>query len=185
MDDFEAIGRLKQGDISGLELLVARHQLRAIRTAFLITHDECLAEDVVQDVFLRFFRHARRFDATRPFAPYFLRCVVNAALDAAQKEYRDVSLEGSGEDPPIDHLLFQAGSVESQVEFSQLKHEILTALRRLSPQQRAVVVQRYYLCMSEKEISEELEVALGTVKWLLNAARACLRAMLNSEGSLR
>jgi hypothetical protein len=39
MDDLEAIRRLKQGDISGLEWLIAHHQLKAVRTAFLITHD--------------------------------------------------------------------------------------------------------------------------------------------------
>jgi RNA polymerase sigma-70 factor, ECF subfamily len=164
MDDFDAIGCLKRGDIGGLELLVARHELRAIRTAFLITHDERLAEDVVQDVFLRFFCHARHFDLTQPFGPYFLRCVINAAVDAARKEGRDVLLNVCGEDPILSDLLAQARSVESQVEFTQLKHEILTALARLSPQQRAAIVQRYYLEMSEKEMTEVLGLAPGTVK---------------------
>jgi RNA polymerase sigma-70 factor, ECF subfamily len=177
MDDFEAIGRLKRGDISGLEILIARHQLRAIRTAFLITHDEHMAEDVVQDVFLRFFHHARRFDPTRPFAPYFLRCVINAALDAIRKEQRVVSLNGNGEDPVINHLLSQARSVESQIEFTQLKRDILHALSGLSPHQRAAIVQRYYLGMSEQEMAKELAIAPGTVKWLLNAARTRLRTM--------
>jgi DNA-directed RNA polymerase specialized sigma24 family protein len=43
------------------------------------------------------------------------------------------------------------------------------------------VVQRYYLEMSEKEMTETLEVAPGTVKWLLNAARSRLRSLLGSE----
>jgi RNA polymerase sigma-70 factor (ECF subfamily) len=54
-------------------------------------------------------------------------------------------------------------------------------LEELSPRQRAVVVQRYYLEMSEKEMTETLEVAPGTVKWLLNAARSRLRSLLGSE----
>ena len=183
MDDFEVVGRLKRGDISGLEILIARYQLKAIRTAFLITHNERLAEDVVQDSFLQFFHQARHFDPARPFAPYFLRCVVNAAIDAMQKECREVPLEDSGEDPVIPHLLSQAKSVESQVEFSQLKREIMSALARLSPQQRAAIVQRYYLNMSEQEMAQGLAIAPGTVKWLLNAARTRLRTMLKTEGS--
>jgi RNA polymerase sigma-70 factor (ECF subfamily) len=185
MDDFEAIGRIKQGDIGGLELLIARYQLKAIRTAFLITHDERLAEDVVQDVFIRFFHHARHFDQARPFAPYFLRCVVNSALDATQKQSREVPLVAEGnEDGVLSILLSQARVVESQVEFTQLKLEILDSLVRLSPRQRAVIVQRYYLEMSEREIARELKVAPGTVKWLLNAARTRLRTILKMEGSV-
>ncbi len=59
MDDLQAIQRLKRGDISGLESLVLRYQGKAIRAAFLITHDEQLAQDVVQDVFLYIYHHIR------------------------------------------------------------------------------------------------------------------------------
>jgi RNA polymerase sigma-70 factor (ECF subfamily) len=183
MDDLEAIDCLKRGDISGLDWLIARHQLKAIRTAFLITHNEHLAEDVVQNVFIRVFRHARHIDESRPFKTYLMRCVVNASLDALHKEGREVSLDGSGEARVIENLLSQARSVETQVEFAQLKREILEALARLSPRQRAVIVQRYYLGMSEQEMAMELEIAPGTVKWLLNAARTRLRGILKIEGS--
>jgi RNA polymerase sigma-70 factor (ECF subfamily) len=183
MDDLEAIKHLKKGDISGLEWLIAHHQLKAVRTAFLITHDEHLAEDVVQNVFLRFFQGVHHFDQTRPFEPYFLRCVVNAALDSIQKECREEPFSGNGDCPTIEGLLSQARSVETQVEFGQLKREILGALARLSPRQRTVIVQRYYLEMSEHEMAREMEIAPGTVKWLLNAARARLRTMLKTEGS--
>ncbi len=101
------------------------------------------------------------------------------------KENRDVPIGEDGEDPLFNQLLSRARSVESQVEFSQLKKEIMCALTRLSPRQRAVIVQRYYLGMSEQEMALDLEIAPGTVKWLLNAARARLRAMLKIEGSIQ
>ena len=47
MNESQAIQRLKKGDISGLEILIALHQVKAVRTAFLITHDVAMAEDVV------------------------------------------------------------------------------------------------------------------------------------------
>ena len=53
-----------------------------------------------------------------------------------------------------------------------------------SPRQRVAIVQRYYLEMSEKEMTQALDIAPGTVKWLLNAARSRLRTLLNSEGSV-
>ena len=81
MEDLHAIRRLKNGDIGGLQCLIARHQGKALRTAFLITHDEPTAEDVVQDTFVRFYQRVRNFDDTRPFEPYFMRSVVNVALN--------------------------------------------------------------------------------------------------------
>ncbi len=88
MDDLQAIQRLKDGDIGGLEYLVARYQSKAVRTAFLITHDETLAEDVVQDTFVRIYHRINHFDLSCPFEPYLLRSVVNAALNVAQKADR-------------------------------------------------------------------------------------------------
>ncbi len=85
MTDNEAIYRLKSGDIGGLEILVTRYQVRALRSAFLILHDEQLAEDVVQETFLRVYHKIGAFDVSRPFEPYLMRCVINASLNALQQ----------------------------------------------------------------------------------------------------
>ncbi len=86
MDDLPAIRRLKRGDIGGLECLIARYQEKALRVAFLITHDEPMAEDVVQEVFIHFYQRTQYFDEARPFEPYFLRSVVNAAINCIGRE---------------------------------------------------------------------------------------------------
>ena len=176
----QAIRRLKRGDIGGLEYLIARYQGRALRTAFLITHDEPTAEDVVQDVFVRFYQRAHCFDESRSFEPYFMRSVVNAALNLVEREnkVRPFADEDTSE---LEELLEQAASVEEQMEFNTLKWQIGEALAKLPPRQRAVIVQRYYLDMNEKEMSEALDAPPGTVKWLLNAARTRLRSLLGSE----
>lgn len=180
MEDLQAVRRLKRGDIGGLECLIARYQGKALRTAFLITHDELLAEDVVQDAFVRFYQRAAYFEERQPFEPYFLRSVVNAALNSLDREKQRQS--ASPQDlSELESLLERAASVEEQAEFNFLKVQIAEALATLPPRQRAVIVQRYYLEMSEQEMAEALEAPRGTVKWLLNAARARLRALLGSE----
>lgn len=178
MDDLHAIQRLKQGDIRGLESLVLHHQAKAVRAAFLITHDETLAEDVVQETFVRLYQRIHQFDPSRPLEPYLLRSVINAALNAVQQD-RHFSLEGDPEE--LEGLLSQAASVESDVEYNQLKQKIVAALASLEPHQRAAVVQRYYLEMSEKEMAAALQSPPGTVKWLLHSARTRLRDLLRSE----
>jgi RNA polymerase sigma-70 factor (ECF subfamily) len=180
MEDLQAVRRLKRGEIGGLEGLIARYQAKALRTAFLITHDEPLAEDVVQEVFVRFYQRAAYFDETRPFEPYFLRSVVNAALNCVEREKQGRSFPKE-DISELENLLEQAASVEEQVEFNALKWQILEALGKLPPRQRAAIVQRYYLELSEKEMAEALGAPRGTVKWLLNTARQRLRALLGAE----
>ncbi len=179
MDDRAVILRLKQGDINGLETLITRYQLKATRTAFLIVQDEALAQDIVQETFVHIYEHIMQFDESRPFEPYLMRSVVNASLNAMRGSKKIISLDNDAE---LVNLLDQASSVESQVEFAQLQREILSTLSKLSPRQRAAIVQRYYLEMSEQEMSATLNVAPGTVKWLLNAARERLRHLLGQKG---
>ena len=181
MDDLQAIRRLKGGDISGLESLVLRYQPKAVHVAFLITHDEGLAQDIVQDTFVRLYQRIRQFDEGRPFEPYLMRSVVNAALNAMRGHARFTSLDDDASE--VENLLDRAASIESQVEVTQLQQEILNALSRLPPRQRAAIVQRYYLEMSEQEMAQALDIAPGTIKWLLNAARARLRRLLGAERS--
>jgi len=178
VDETQAIQRLKQGDISGLEYLVARHQVKAVRTAYLITRDLGLAEDIVQDSFLQVFRAIRGFDETRSFEPWFMRSVVNAAVKTMQRSARHVQVGEEADESLLAELAARVESVEAQVESIEVQNQIWDAMQKLSPRQRAVVVQRYFLEMSEKEMAEEAGSSVGTIKWMLNAARERLRGLL-------
>jgi RNA polymerase sigma-70 factor, ECF subfamily len=180
MDDTQPIRRLKRGDLGGLEILMQRYQVKATRAAFLITQDEASAQDAVQETFIRIYQRIHQFDESHRFEPYLMRSVVNASLNMVRGSSRFTLLDDDSNQ--LEDLFDRAASVESQVEFSQLQHEILNALSKLSPRQRAVIVQRYYLGMNEKEMALTLDAAPGTVKWLLNAARERLRYLLGQKG---
>ncbi|HEX2993918.1 MAG TPA: RNA polymerase sigma factor [Anaerolineales bacterium] len=176
MDEKQAIQRLKNGDIGGLEYLVTNYQLKAIRAAFLITRDPGLAEDIVHDAFLHAYYAIERFDATRPFGPWFLRSVVNASVKTMQRAARQVEIDA--DEIVFADLARRVESVESQIESIEVQDQIWAALQELSPRQRAVIVQRYFLGMSESEMADQSDTATGTIKWLLNAARERLRELL-------
>ena len=178
MDEHQAIQRLKQGDISGLEFLVAHHQVKAVRTAYLITRDLGLAEDVVQDSFLQAFRSINGFDSTRLFEPWFMRSVVNASVKMMQRSAKQVEVGDEADESHFAELAARVEPVEEQVESIEVQNQIWDAMQKLSPRQRAVIVQRYFLEMSEKEMAEEAGSAVGTVKWMLNAARERLRGLI-------
>lgn len=182
LDEQEAIRLLKRGDINGLEWLVMQHQVKAIRTAFLITGDIRMAEDIVQDAFLNAFQRIHQFDEHRPFAPWVMRSVVNSAVKAARRAAKHVALEPGDEFSPLETLLaVEEPSPEIALEKSEFQERVWSAMQQLSPRQRATIVQRYFLDMNEGEMANSLGIARGTVKWLLHAARKNLRALLGSE----
>lgn len=107
-----------------------------------------------------------------------MRSVVNAAVKIMQKSARQIEVGDEADESVLVELAARVESVESQVESGEVQDQIWEAMRKLSPRQRAVIVQRYFLEMSEKEMAEESGAAVGTVKWLLNAARERLRGLL-------
>jgi RNA polymerase sigma-70 factor, ECF subfamily len=181
MQEYEAIARLKQGDISGLEVLVKIHQLKAARTAYLIVRDSDLAEDIVEDAFLRAYERINHFDTERPFGPWFLRIVINIAKRTAVQRERHISLSpgSAGEEIPLENILADISpGLEELAEQADLRNAVWAALGKLTLAQRAMIVQRYYLDLSEKEIAAISDSPLGTIKWRLHIARKYLRDWL-------
>jgi len=180
MNEHQAIARLKRGDIDGLETLMQLHQVRAVRTAFLITRDRALAEDVVQAAFVRVYERIAQFDPGRAFEPWLLRIVTNDAVKAATRRERFVPLYAPGDaEQTLDELLSnnQPGP-DAAVEAAELQQAVWSALGQLPPEQRAGIVRRYYLDMSETEMADDLDVPQGTIKSRLRAARQRLRTLL-------
>ena len=110
MDEIKAITRMKSGDPAGLRTLVDLFQVQAVQAAALITRDRAIAEDIVQNAFLRSFERIHQFDTTRPFRPWFMRIVINDAVKAANSLKRQVSLDTHG--LHLDDLLRIAESMQ-------------------------------------------------------------------------
>jgi RNA polymerase sigma-70 factor (ECF subfamily) len=175
-----AVARLRAGDIGGLEWLVRHHQVRAVRTAYLVTRDLALAQDVVQSAFLRAYERIGQFDPRRPFGPWFLKVVLRDAIKAAGRRDRLVPLPGP-DDPPLGGdgpLADPRAAPDVLWEQAETAEEIWAAMARLTPAARAAVVQRYFLGLSEAEMAAALARPPSTVKWRLYAARERLRALL-------
>jgi len=182
MDEQEAVARLKVGDITGLEALVRRYEVQAVRTAYLITRDRALAEDIVQAAFLRAYKRIDQFDAGRSFGPWFVHSVVNDALKSVSRSKRQVSLDADpegGDASLADFLADPNPGPDEATEASTLRQSVWDALGELPPLQRAVIVLRYYLDYSEAEMASELACPPGTIKWRLHAARERLRRLLD------
>lgn len=186
MDENEAIRRLLKRDASGLTWLVKTYQNKALRTAFLITHNQGLAEDAVQATFIRVWDKSATYDRSRPFAPWFMQTLVHMAIRITERDARQ-GLNQRGRCAELDDGDFiemvadPAPGPDVRIEQAELEQRVWMALQQLSIRQRAVVVMRYYLGLSEKEMSQEMKVPPGTIKSSLNAARERLRSFLGSS----
>lgn len=167
MQEHEAITRMKHGDISGLDSLVKQYQVQALRTAMLITRDKALAEDVVQTAFIRVYQKIDQFDTSRSFAPWFMRSVANAAVQATQKNGRTLSLNAEiSEGVTFEDLLISTDDKpDEKLEAKEHQQWIKDALNKLTPEQRSAVVMRYFLDMSEHDMSTAVNTPKGTIKW--------------------
>jgi len=176
--DQDAIARLRRGDAAGLEPLVRRYQLQALRAAYLVLRDHTLAQDVVQSAFVGAFERIHQFDTSRPFGPWFLKLVLNSALKAASRRGRETRLDAWPSVEPVEPAL----GPELAWERAETADQVWAALAQLSPVQRVAIVQRYFLELTEHEMTTALGCPPSTIKARLHAARHRLRALLRPTG---
>jgi RNA polymerase sigma-70 factor, ECF subfamily len=175
ISDAELIKRLQDGSLDALGILYDRHRHLVFRTALAISGDEDAAADLLQDIFLRLHRFAERIDPERPLEPWLYRMTTNLSYTWVKRRKRwmrpleDMAdrLVGGRKDLP---------SYEAEVEESwAVMRQAITSLPLL---QRGVVVLYYVNDLSLQEISDILEVPVGTVKSRLHYGRQALKKQL-------
>lgn len=186
MDDKQAIANLKQGSLIGLEVLVRRYQQKALQAALMIVHDKAMAEDIVQQSFIKAYENIQNFQDGQLFPPWFFKIVINQAINIAKREAKLVSLDEEhendytyGNQPVYDsQIIDPQPSPEEILEQAQSIHEFRAALLKLKPEHRAVLVMRYYLGYDDKTSAAKTQLPLSTIKWRLRAARKSLKELL-------
>lgn len=181
LEELHSIDRLKQGDLGGLETLVYQYQVQAVYAAYLIVQDMNLAEDIVQDSFLKAAMKIDQFENCRPFGPWFTRIVINMAIKAVYRQKRFIRLDAEEYEhihPIIDWLLDPQPRPDQVVESEETRLMVWKALGQLSPEQRAVIVMRHFLDMNATDMTIELHRPLTTVRWWMRTARIKLREHL-------
>jgi RNA polymerase sigma-70 factor, ECF subfamily len=184
MEDKIAISRIKQGDVSALETLVKRYQVQAVQAAYAIVYDRAMAEDIAQTAFLKVVENVDQFDQERPFAPWFFRIVLNDSIKAARKQKKAFSLDKSSDESAAQlarWLIDPSIRPEQVLEDKEIRLNILQAIQALAPEQRAVVVMRYFLEMSEADMVTKMDRPLSTIKWWLREARNRLRSLIGTS----
>jgi RNA polymerase sigma factor (sigma-70 family) len=155
-----------------------------VRLAYLMTGSQGVAEDLVQDTFIRVMAH---IDPEGSPGAYLRRSVINACYSHHRRAWREVGsgdreqLAGmAGRGPARGRSELRASPSVTRPDAARAEGdvEMWDALDRLSPRHRAVLVLRYYLDLPEAEVAELLGCRVGTVKSTTHRALADLRKMV-------
>ncbi len=173
-DEVELIRRALAGEEQAFESLVLEHQDRLYNAMIQVTGSVHDAEEVTQEAFIRAFLKLNTFQQNSQFFTWLYRVAFNIALSRKRRKRAKISLDQQREDignDVVDHgEAVDAGMIrQDQVSLVQ------TAMSRLSEQHRGILVLREMNEASYEEISEILELSIGTVRSRLNRARKQLR----------
>ncbi len=160
MEQRELVERARRGDGDAFAALVGPHVTDMLRLARLVSGAHADAEDIVQEALTRVLRSLNRFDADRPFRPWFATIVSNQARNwnrsAGRRKRLTLRIAGLAQVGPV--------ATDEQVEAREQESSILRSVSLLDPIDREVLGLRFLLGLSERETAETLQCSLGTVK---------------------
>ena len=146
---------------------VGAHQQRLLRTAWLLTGDWAEAEDLVQTALVRCWPHWDRLARQGSPDAYVRRAVVNSFRSSRRRFWSREIATSTLPEPAVD-------GGESA---SDLRSDLIAAVRRLPPRQRAVIALRYLEDMTEQQVADALSCSVGTVKSQTSKALQTLRLL--------
>ena len=158
----EFMRSMSQRDPKALEGIYDRYA-RVVFSLFVrITRDQSVAEDLVQELFLRIWNRSREFDASKgSVAVWILSITRNMAIDYVRSAQAQFSVRVQ----PIDGMKYRALDQLADCELNlHNRRQVAKALVELTSHQRLVIELAYYEGFSQSEIARRLNVPLGTVK---------------------
>ncbi len=174
MDEVDLVVRCQAGELDAFEGLFRLHSRRVLQTAYLITGDRQVAEEVLQDAFAQTFLVIRRLREPLAFASWLTTITVRQARKHLRQEWAERHIPQKCADEPAD-------TPPSPYEQVENREVLWSALCRLPENQRVATVLHYYRDLPLAEIAEIMEVPVGTVKSWLHRARAALVDDLRQE----
>jgi RNA polymerase sigma-70 factor (ECF subfamily) len=155
------------GDLDAFEELVRRLQRRVYGFAYQHLRDLDEAYDLTQEIFVKLFRNLTRYDAERPFEPWFWKLAANTTINYRRKR---IPLPT---DQSADH-----GAGASDPGFPAHDPALVDALAQLDPSYRLPILLHYYADLSLEQVAQSLNLTVPAIKSRLHRARAILRNTL-------
>lgn len=176
--DLELVERVKAGDKSSFSELVKRHQRGLLRLSLRFMKDMDIAQDVVQESFIKAYEKLNSFEGRASFKSWLFQIAVNTA--------RNKIRENRHETTDIENVHLAVGAVaESNLVHSVVSDIIIVEVGKLPFKQRTALVLRVYEDLSFKEIAEVMECPYDTAKANYRHALLKLRRVFQQQEELK
>jgi RNA polymerase sigma-70 factor (ECF subfamily) len=183
VSDSELISLYIRGEEKAFEKLVLRHKSRIYTTIYLIVKDQYVAEDLMQDTFIKSVDtiKAGRYNEEGKFLPWIIRIAHNLAIDYFRRDKRYPNVVFEDGSSVFNTLDFSEDSVES-IQIRKETHEQLREMiQRLPEVQRQVLIMRHYEDMSFQEIADATGVSINTALGRMRYALINLRKQFSQR----
>ena len=181
-EDVRLMRLISRGDTAALEELIERHQTLVLGTVARMLGSNSEVEDIAQQVFIRVWKSAARYEPRAKFTTWLLKITRNLVFNELRRSKRHshvpMQSEPNAEEIPLKDETAPAPDV-SLLE-TELQQAIEQAIAGLPESQRMAVVLRRYHDLSYEQIAEVLDLSVPAVKSLLFRARTELRARLGN-----
>jgi RNA polymerase sigma-70 factor (ECF subfamily) len=179
--DVALMARAATGEHAAFEELIERHQNAVVGTVAKMLGNPSDAQDIAQQVFLRLWKSAKRYQPTAKFTTYLFTITRNLVFNESRRRSRrrEVSADERGQDS--HHELEDTGTARPDNDLlqSELQAAVDRAIGDLPENQRLAVVLRRYENMPYEEIADVLGLSVSAVKSQLFRARGTLRESLS------
>ncbi len=184
LDDAEIMLRVREGDDSGFTYLIEKYRNPIIHFMFRMVHNQAVAEELAQEVFLRVYRSRQSYRAEARFTTWLYRIATNLGVNHA----RDTKYERTAQNVYLDQPDPETGiapdlaDTRATAEEDLVREERMRAIRKhvlaLPERQRTAVLMHKYQGMDYKEIGAVLKLSESATKSLLFRAYQTLRERL-------
>jgi RNA polymerase sigma factor (sigma-70 family) len=183
VSDSELVSRYINGDERAFETLVLRYKSKVYTTIYLIVKDTFVAEDLMQDTFIKAVDVLRsgKYNEEGKFLPWTLRIAHNMAIDYFRRDRRYPSVVFEDGSSVFNTLDFADDSYEDIQIKNETHAHLRDLIKKLPDVQREVLVMRHYEDMSFQEIADATGVSINTALGRMRYALINLRKMMSKN----
>jgi RNA polymerase sigma-70 factor, ECF subfamily len=184
LTDAEVMLELRSGNIPAFDVLIAKYRKPIIHFMYRMVHNQAVAEELAQEVFLRVYRSRETYRAEARFSTWLYRIATNLAVNHARdtRHERSVSTIHLDEPDPETGTTPDVADATPNIEADMLRKERMNAIRQhvlsLPERQRTAVLMHKYEGLDYKQIGEVLKLSESATKSLLFRAYQTLRERL-------
>ncbi|MFC2163698.1 RNA polymerase sigma factor [Acidobacteriota bacterium] len=167
LSEREILEVVQKGNKEAYQEIVVRYMHSAYYVALAFVHNQQDAMDISQDAFIRAFRRIKKFDTEKPFFPWFYKILKNLCIDYFKRRQRRNEV-------PLENVRV----LEVEHEDREMKKALWKGIEELPPEQKEIIILRYFRQLSYQEMAEVLGKPIGTIMSSLYYAKKRLKGIV-------